>query len=334
MKALNWGIIGCGDVTEKKSGHAFNLARNSRLRAVMRRDGAKAEDYARRHGVPRWYDDAGELIADPEINAVYIATPPSSHAEYAVRCLESGKDVYLEKPLARNMEEAARIAGALAASEGKLSIAHYRRAQPMFRKIRDLLERQSIGAVRLVMLRMLQPAGSDIIASVEDNWRVDLAVSGGGLFHDLAPHQLDLMVYFFGNARNAHGCSRNQAGLYPADDLVTGEILFESGVVMQGAWCFSVAEDEKTDRCEIIGERGKIAFPVFGSEATLLEDRKRYQMEFPPLEHVQQPMIEEVCAYFQELGPNPCSLEEAMKSLEIMEVFTRKPSGDDPLTRA
>lgn len=323
-RILQWGIIGCGDVTEHKSGPAFNLAQDSVLKAVMRRDGAKAEDYARRHGVPRWYDDAERLINDPDLNAIYIATPPSSHADYAIRCLEKGKDVYLEKPLARNGEEAARIARALAGSKAKLSVAHYRRAQPMFRKIRALLDQQAIGAVRLILLRMLQPAGSEIIASSETNWRLDPSISGGGLFHDLAPHQLDLMLYFFGEVTRAHGYSQNQAGLYPADDLVTGEILFESGIVFQGSWCFTVPEDEKTDVCEIIGAAGKISFPVFGSEVTLIQHGKNYRMEFPRLAHVQQPMIEEVCAYFQDQGPNPCSLEDATRSLEIMDTLTRK----------
>lgn len=325
-RILQWGIIGCGDVTEHKSGPAFNLAQDSVLKAVMRRDGARAEDYARRHGVPRWYGDADELIQDPDINAVYIATPPSSHADYAIRCLERGKDVYLEKPLARNPEEAAGIARALTGSQGKLSVAHYRRAQPMFLKIRALLDQGAIGSVRLVSLRMLQPAGSDIIAPSKENWRVDPAISGGGYFHDLAPHQLDLMLYFFGGVTQAHGFSENQAGLYQADDLVTGEILFESGIIFQGCWSFAVPEQEKSDICEIIGSDGKISFPVFGSEATLLQHGKSYRMEFPPLAHVQQPMIEQVCAYFQDQGPNPCSLEEAIRSLEIMDTFTRKAS--------
>ncbi|MCX6333190.1 MAG: Gfo/Idh/MocA family oxidoreductase, partial [Bacteroidia bacterium] len=81
---INWGIIGCGNVTEVKSGPAFNKVNNSRLIAVMRRDAVLAEDYASRHNVPKFYTDASKLINDPEINAVYIATPPSSHAEYAL----------------------------------------------------------------------------------------------------------------------------------------------------------------------------------------------------------------------------------------------------------
>src|SRR5690242_2349115 len=96
---VNWGIIGCGDVCEVKSGPAFNKVDHSRLRAVMRRDNAKAMDFAKRHGVPRYYDDAAALIQDEEVNAVYVATPPSHHEVYLEMAMKAGKPVYVEKPV-------------------------------------------------------------------------------------------------------------------------------------------------------------------------------------------------------------------------------------------
>src|SRR4051812_2264086 len=117
MKKINWGIIGCGDVTEIKSGPAFNKVPGSSLAAVMRRDAEKAKDYASRHNVSRWYSDPYELIADPEVNAVYVATPPSSHQEYAIAALKAGKPVYVEKPMSidvsscMNMVNTARQTG-------------------------------------------------------------------------------------------------------------------------------------------------------------------------------------------------------------------------------
>src|SRR4051812_958457 len=100
MKKINWGIIGCGDVTELKSGPAFNKVTNSSLIAVMRRNAAKAKDYALRHNVPKWHNDANKLINDLEVNAIYIATPPSSHEAYALAAINAGKPVYVEKPMA------------------------------------------------------------------------------------------------------------------------------------------------------------------------------------------------------------------------------------------
>ncbi|NLU93372.1 Gfo/Idh/MocA family protein [Chitinophaga sp. Ak27] len=211
MDNIKWGIIGCGDVTEVKSGPAFNKVPNSSLVAVMRRDATKAEDYARRHGVPKWYDNAEALINDPAVNAVYIATPPLQHEEYTLQCIQARKPVYVEKPMTLNTESAYRMQEAAIRHNVKLTIAHYRRAQPMFRKIKALLEEKAIGDIRFVSLQMLQPP-----VSPEANWRVDPAVSGGGLFHDLAPHQLDLMTWFFGRARSATGIARNQAKMYRA----------------------------------------------------------------------------------------------------------------------
>ena len=112
LKAVRWGIIGCGNVTEVKSGPAFQKAERSNLVAVMRRDGAKARDYAQRHGVPRWYDDAQALINDAEVDAVYVATPPSTHKLYALMAIAAGKPVYVEKPMAMDAAECEAIIAA------------------------------------------------------------------------------------------------------------------------------------------------------------------------------------------------------------------------------
>src|SRR6185312_1366917 len=153
METIRWGMIGCGDVTEVKSGPAFNKVNNSRLVAVMRRDGQKAKDYAKRHGVPKWYQDANDLINDDEVNAIYIATPPAFHEEYAIAAINAGKPVYIEKPMALNFESANMIAKVAAEKNVKVSVAHYRRGQPLFNKVKQLLEEKIIGNVRFARLQ-------------------------------------------------------------------------------------------------------------------------------------------------------------------------------------
>lgn len=325
MKSIKWGIIGCGDVTELKSGPAFNKVPNSSLQAVMRRDGEKAKDYALRHGVPTWYDDAQQLIDDPEVNAIYIATPPAQHEAYSLMAFAAGKPVYVEKPMTLNAESAIRMKDAALSTGIKLSIAHYRREQPLFLKIKELLEEEEIGLVRLVQLKMFQPALSNQMTDPATNWRLDPAISGGGLFHDLAPHQLDLMIFFFGEWLSASGLAINQSGIGMADDLVSGQIAFKNGVVFNGSWCFTVSEQDKTDLCEIIGSAGKISFQVFGHQVTVTKDGQAKVYDFKPLQHVQQPMIEKVTAYFLGLAENPCSAEEAILSMQLMDRFTEKP---------
>ena len=324
MQKIKWGIIGCGNVTEKKSGPAFNKVPDSELVAVMRRDAAKAEDYARRHQVPKWYSNAEDLINDPEVNAIYIATPPLQHEEYALRAMAAGKPVYVEKPVSVSADAAKRMLAASKKYQQKISVAHYRRQQPVFLKLKELLENKAIGQVRFADLKMLQSPKSTIIAPSEENWRVNPAISGGGLFHDLAPHQLDLMLYFFGTVKTASGFGLNQGDFYPADDLVTGHILFENQVAFTGLWCFAVPEGEQQDICTIVGSEGKMSFPVFGMEITINKNGQEKKLNFEPLQHVQQPMIAQVVQYFLGKRDNPSSIENAIDSMEVMDKFTAK----------
>ncbi len=322
MNDVNWGIIGCGNVTEKKSGQAYNKAPNSKLVAVMRRDAAKAADYALRHHVDRWYADANELLNDAEVNAVSIATPPAFHLEYAIAALKKGLNVYVEKPVTRTAQEAQAMADAVKQYHGKLTVAHYRRALPMFLHVKKLLADNIIGDIRTVQIRMWKSIKPDLIADSETNWRVQPELSGGGYFHDLAPHQLDLMLYYFGEPEKYHGYSLNQSGANAADDHVCGEIVFKNKVVVNGSWSFNVAESETVDSCEIIGTRGRISFPFFGNFVSWKNELEESTMNFTHPEHIQQPMIEKIVAYFRGEGPNPCPIEEAVVLMKILDAFT------------
>ena len=326
MNKIKWGIIGCGDVTELKSGPAFNKVKNSELVAVMRRDPAKAEDYAHRHKVPKWYADASKLINDPAVNAVYIATPPSSHEAYTIATLQAGKPVYVEKPMSVNAASATNMMNAVAEKKGKLAVAHYRRAQPLFKKIKYLVTEKVIGNIRFARLCMYKRVLSKEELSVEKiAWRVDAALAGGGLFHDLAPHQLDLMYHFFGEVDKASGFANNQAGLYTADDMVTGNILFKNGIQFSGVWCFNVSPADEKDSCEIIGDKGNIRFSFFEHQpVTLTINGNTESFSFDSLQHVQQPMIEQVVNYFLNEAPNPCSAKEGVEVMKLIDLLTGK----------
>ncbi len=324
MEKINWGIIGCGDVTEIKSGPAFNKASNSSLVAVMRRDAEKARDYAMRHHVPRWYNDANQLIHDPEVNAIYIATPPDFHERYTLAAIQAGKPVYVEKPMALNYATACNMVYAASVNDVKLVVAHYRRAQPLFKKIKELIDSKVIGDIYLARLQLYKPSLSETDLSDNKNaWRVNPSVSGGGLFHDLAPHQLDLMCHFFGAVEKADGIAINQGGHYIADDMVAGNVLFKNGVVFNGAWCFNAPMD--VDRCELIGSAGSINFSFFsGHTITLVQSGISSNIQFDPIQHVQQPMIEATVQYFLDNALNPCSAEEAAETMRLLELFTKK----------
>ncbi|KEO72069.1 Gfo/Idh/MocA family protein [Anditalea andensis] len=322
MKQITWGIIGCGDVAERKSGPAFQNVPNSSLIAVMRRDADKAADFALRHQVPKWYCHAQDIIHDDDINAIYIATPPSSHEKYALAALEAGKHVYLEKPMALDRKSALRIHQKALSSKGKLVIAHYRRALPLFIKVKHLLDEKIIGEISWVDIRMSEPVTSHTAADSETNWRLNPVISGGGLFHDLAPHQLDLMLHYFGEVDEAMGFSINQSRMSAADDLVHGIIKFANGIHLRGVWDFA-SEKGQEDICEIHGSIGKIAFPFFGDKISVWQSGSNSAIPMPYPQFVQEPMVAQVVNYFLGKGTNPCPGGEAVEVMRIMDIFTQ-----------
>jgi len=324
-KKINWGIIGCGDVTEVKSGPAFNKVPNSSLVAVMRRNQEKAKDYATRHNVPKWYTSATDLINDPNVNAIYVATPPSSHEEYAIAAIKAGKPVYVEKPMSVNAVVAERITQAAKEHNIKLSVAHYRRGHPIFNKVKELIDQNHIGNVRYVSSLICNKSLTEETLKIPKfAWRIDEALAGGGFFHDLSPHQLDLMYYFFGDYEKVMGIATNQSGQYKADDMVTATILFKKGVVFSGVWCFNGSME--VDLCEIIGDRGKLSFSFFDPKVPLVitRDDKTESLLFDPLAHVQQPHIHKVVDYFLGNGPNPCSGDEGVRVMQMIDSISKK----------
>jgi len=322
MKTISWGIIGCGDVTEKKSGPAFNKVDNSKLLAVMRRNAEKAEDYANRHKVEKWYSDASKLINDLAIDAIYIATPPSSHLEYTLAALKKGLPVYVEKPVSLNTAEAIEMAEAVEKNNGKLVVAHYRRKVPLFLKIKELLADNIIGDVRTVQLRLWQGTKPALVTRNAADWRTNPKISGGGYFHDLSPHQLDLMLYLFGDPIKYDGFSLRKS-VNDVAEQVSGSILFRNQIVFNGSWCFNVDENEDIDLCEIIGSKGSISFAVFGKSITLKIKGNKEVFSFEHPEHIEQPMIASVVGYINGSEPNPCSIYEAITVMKIIDEFSK-----------
>lgn len=327
MDQINWGIIGCGKVTELKSGPAFNKVGNSRLVAVMRRDAAKAADYALRHNVSKWYSNADQLINDPDVNAVYVATPPSTHAEYAIRVMRAGKPVYVEKPMAMNEAECREMIKVSKETGQPLFVAYYRRSLPYFVKIKELIDSKVIGDVRVVNLKLHNPLKPEELNPEQQvGWRVDPSISGGGHFHDLASHQLDYLIYLLGPVQKAKGIIANQAGLYVADDATVALIEFESGALFTGSWCFTVPKNQTTDVTEIIGSKGKLTFSFFGKPEILIEKENGEieRLEIPYPQHVQQPNITLMVKTLQGIGECPSTGETAILTTILMDQITAK----------
>lgn len=317
-------MIGCGNVTEKKSGPAFSKIPNSSLVAVMGRSAEKAADYAQRHGVPKWYTNVDELINDPEVNAIYIATPPDVHLDYATRAMKAGKAVYVEKPMARNAAECEAMNQVSRQTGVPLFVAYYRRTLPYFVKLKELIDQKVIGDIRLVMVQIhYNPYAEEIGEDARPRWRVDPAISGGGHFHDLASHQFDFLEYVLGPIKLAQGISRNQAGLYEADDITVANFEFESGVLGTGSWCYTLNPEQRLDESQLIGSKGKITFSFFERFTIKVEtadSTDEYLIPYP--EHVQQPLIETIVQQLRGEGQCPSTGETGARANTIMDQIT------------
>ncbi|MBP7856848.1 MAG: Gfo/Idh/MocA family oxidoreductase [Prevotella sp.] len=309
MEEISWGFIGCGEVTEKKSGPAFNEVPGSHVEAVMSRSEQKARLYAERHHIRKWYTDAQELIDDPDVNAIYIATPPSSHVTFAIMAMRAGKPCYVEKPLAASYEDCLRVNRISEQTGVPCFVAYYRRYLPYFQKVKEIVEQGTLGKILNVQIQFsVPPRDLDYSTGANLPWRLQPDISGGGYFYDLAPHQLDLLQHLFGIIVRAHGYPTNRAHLYQAEDTISAAFIFANGVSGSASWCFAAHESSKQDRTFIVGDKGTLSFSVFNYDPIRLvtsEGTQSIIVPNPP--YVQLPIIRSVIEHLQGIGECECT---------------------------
>lgn len=290
MYIVRWGIIGCGDVTEVKSGPGFQKAHGSALVAVMRRDRAMAEDFARRHNVPRVHARADDLIEDAEIDAVYIATPPSTHCELALRVAAAGKPCLVEKPMAIDHGQCLRMVDAFRSAAAPLWVAYYRRALPRYLRVRELLAGGAIGRLTSVRVEVMNRLATGDDAA---NWRFNPEIAGAGLFLDVGSHSVDLLDYLVGEIVDVAGFAVNTGGTYQAEDVTAASFRFAEGVVGTGIWNFHA--NDKRDGMVFTGSEGELRTPIFQEDDIVVTTRQgavSYSIRNPP--HVHQPLIQTI----------------------------------------
>jgi predicted dehydrogenase len=311
---IRWGILGCGAVTEVKSGPALQRASGSALVAVMRRTPALAEDYARRHGVPRWTSSARALIEDPEVSAVYVAAPPGAHLTLALAVAAAGKPAYVEKPMARSHAECTRMLSAFEAKGIPLFVAYYRRALPRFTLVRSLLEGGRLGRLTSLTYRYARertrPAGG---------WRLDPAISGGGLLLDLGSHALDLFDWLLGPLLDVAGSALRSDARHRVEDVAATTFRTASGVLGTALWDFA-GTGPYEDRVEIAGTEGTLRFSVFG-DGPLHLTTPRGDESFPVANpaHIQEPLIQTVVDALRGRGSCPSTGASAARTSRVMD---------------
>jgi len=328
MKTVRWGLIGCGEVAEMKSGPALYRADASTLVAVADRNANRAEDFARRHGVARWHDDADAVIRADDVDIVYIATMTESHRELVLRCAAAKKAVLVEKPMAMTYADCAAMAEACRAANVPLWVAYYRRALPRFLKVRELVQDGAIGAVRMVVTRHFHRIPEpEQIRGPFWGWRLDPKRSGGGIFFEAVGHTLDVLDFILGPIAEARAFADNQAYAYPPEDVVAVAYRFEAGAYGSGAWCFATDIDD--ERNEIVGERGRIAFGTFpplsppaGRPPAPIrlvrgDTIEEFAVADPP--YVHQPLIQTIVDETNGRGRCPSTPESAMRTAKVIE---------------
>jgi 1,5-anhydro-D-fructose reductase (1,5-anhydro-D-mannitol-forming) len=287
---IRWGIIGCGNVTELKSGPAYKLTQGFELKAVMRRDLNLLKDYAQRHQIEKYYTQADALINDPEIDAVYIATPPDSHLYYALKVADAGKPCCIEKPLTPSYAESLKIYETFRDKNIPLFTAYYRRSLPRFEQINTWLKEHKIGEIRTINWQFCKPPSATDLSETY-NWRTDVEIAPGGYFDDLASHGLDLFTHLLGNIKDVFGISLNQQNIYDAKDAIVACWVHENGVTGSGNWNFGSGTNE--DIVEIKGSKGKITFAVFNEISIILEtEEENIELFIDHPKHIQMPHVE------------------------------------------
>ncbi len=289
---IGWGIIGCGDVTEVKSGPPLSRVAGSRLVHVMRRQPALAADYARRHGVPRWSTDAAEVLKDPDVDVVYIATPPASHHDYVVAAARAGKHVLVEKVMGTHAPECDAMIDACSAAGVRLWVAYYRRYLPRFTAVVAAVQAGAIGQVRATQTTWRDAAPVDL-----NGWRWNPEQNRGGVFYETSCHTLDFLDLLVGPLVGVSGHS--------TADLtsVVGCWTTETGVVGTGSWQFGVA-DPREDTV-VIGTEGTVTFSSIRADPIRLvrgDEVTSLPIADPP--HVHEPLIESIVGELS--GGPPC----------------------------
>ncbi|TVR63257.1 MAG: gfo/Idh/MocA family oxidoreductase [Spirochaetaceae bacterium] len=280
---LNWGIIGAGDVVRHKSGPSLATLKRSVVRHVASRRAESARAYAEAAGVPSHGDDVGTILSDAEIDIVYIATPPESHAEYATAAAAAGKHVMLEKPMCLTASDARVVIDACAKNHVQCFVAYYRRLHPHMVAIKSLLDSGSIGRPRLVSFRVAMATDY----ADRSNWKIDRRINGGGLFVDIATHRLDLAFFLCGAPAAVCGHAATVSPELDVEQLAVVAVKHEGGTVSTVTGEFFTGRFE--DRFEIVCDNGRISSDRLDSQEYTVETGESstvYRPEKPEYPHI------------------------------------------------
>lgn len=250
MQTTTWGIIGPGKIAAKFAA-ALGMVDDARLGAIASRDIAKAREFAAGHGAARSYNDYTALATDPEIDAIYVATPHGFHAEHSILCLQNGKAVLCEKPLALNAGEVGEMIAAAQQHQAFLMEAMWTRFLPMTRAVMELISSGQIGDIRYIR------ADFGFYAAFDEAGRLFNIRLGGGSLLDIGIYPLYLCLQLLGEPAKIVAAGR----LSPtgSDETCHAILQYPDGA---SAVISSTLSCQTSLTAEIAGTEGAIRIPA------------------------------------------------------------------------
>jgi predicted dehydrogenase len=290
-KVVRWGLVGCGDIAEKRVAAALRESRGSTLVGVARARAELAADFAARHQVRRSYPDWRELVRDPEVDAVYVATPVRHHADQAVAAAEGGKHVLCEKPMALSVAEGERMIAAARSHGVRLGVAYYRHHYPVVRRLRELLASGEIG--RPVLAEMQAFEAFDVPPDHPRAWFLRRADAGGGPLFDFGCHRIEVLLDLLGPLEEARGFLANvRFAERDVEDTAVVHLRFRSGAV--AVLSVTHAAFEPRDTLDLYGSKGSAHAPVLNDGGLRIVTAAGARDEVhPPHANRHQPLVED-----------------------------------------
>lgn len=313
--SIGWGILGCGDITDKRGAPAIHAQANSRPVVFHSRTAALARDFAHRHGASRWTTDRTEVLADPEVTAVYVATEHHRHVEDVLAAAEAGKHVLCEKPMANSVADCRRMIDACAANGVALQVAYYRRYYPKLVRMKELLDQGAVGAPVTAEIHLCSRLDRDRIHP--GNWRLNAEQSGGGALVDTGSHRLDLLCWMLGEPDRVAAFAECRELPIAAPDMESLLIRMASGVHIVTRHGYRTGSP---DALEITGTVGTLsATPVDGPNLRLVRNGEEQLWELPKHDNVHFPLFDDFARRLVEGEPPRYSGTDGMQASRIIE---------------
>jgi predicted dehydrogenase len=287
---VKWGLVGCGDISRKRVAPALRDLANCDLAAVSRANFEQAESFAREFGARKWYRDWSDLIADEEVEAVYIATPVRLHAQQTIAAAKAGKHVLCEKPMAMNVDECDRMIEACRASNVKLGISYYRHFYPAIKKIKEIISAGEIGDPVIAQVNAFEWFNPD--ASNPRRWLLDKSQAGGGPMLDFGCHRIEVLLNILGPVTKTVSVLNTAVFEREVEDTGVAVFQFERGTL--GVLSITHAARESQDTVAIFGSAGSIHVNSLNEGTLTIHTNTGERTEaLPPAQNFHQPLIDD-----------------------------------------